>query len=563
MIQKIVPGKYAITIQIPASKSDGQRALLAAALAKGISYIHQLGNSKDELAMLQCIEQLGAKTSWNEEVMEVEGIKEFPNACSLHCGESGLTSRLLIAVCSMHPGDFLISGEGSLLTRSMDFYADLFKQQNLNYAFAENNGLPLQVHGGIQSGEIIVDGSQSSQYISGLLMGLLLLNQDSILVVEKSVSTPYIQMTLTTLKAFGITINQEGNHYFISGNQIYQPTSYVVEGDWSSASYWLVASALGQDIKVKGLSLKSLQADKAILEAFENANCTILQSENGIQINGTQRKSFEFDATNCPDLFPALATFASLIPGVSTIKGVHRLQNKESNRGIVLQTEFKKLGVQIDLDADVMYIHGKSTISGGLINAHNDHRIAMCFGVLGMFTESPISINGAEAVAKSYPGFWEEMINVDLTNQVTIRSYNSKDKKELIELLRLNTPAFFATDEENDFIEYIDTKIQEYFILELENRIIGCGGINYRENNTIGVLSWDMIHPDFQYKGHGKLLVKHRIDRLINKNSIKNISVRTSQHTYKFYEKSGFELIKTIKNYWSIGYDLFEMRYKL
>ena len=182
-----------------------------------------------------------------------------------------------------------------------------------------------------------------------------------------------------------------------------------MEGDWSSASYWLVASALGQDIQVNGLTLESLQADKAILEAFESANCTVVQSENGVQIHGNERKTFVFDATHCPDLFPALATLASLTSGISMIKGVHRLQNKESNRGIVLQTEFKKLGVQIDLDADVMCIHGQSSISGGTIDAHNDHRIAMCFGVLGMFTTTPIIIDGAEAVIKSYPRFWEEL----------------------------------------------------------------------------------------------------------------------------------------------------------
>jgi 3-phosphoshikimate 1-carboxyvinyltransferase len=563
MLQQVYPGKYNLNIQVPASKSDGQRALLAAALSKGTSYIHQLGNSKDELAMLRCIEQLGAKTSWNEEVLEVEGLSTFPSEIALNCGESGLTSRLLIAVCAMYTGNFSISGEGSLLQRSMDFYVDLFHEQQLTFTFSENNTLPLQVRGGIKAGEIVVDGSQSSQYISGLLMGLPLLASDSILVVENGVSLPYIQMTLNTLTSFGIIIKQLENRYYIQGNQTYRPATYVVEGDWSSASYWLVASALGQDIQVKGLSFESLQADKAILEAFESANCTVVQSENGLQIHGNERKTFIFDATHCPDLFPALAVLAVLTPGISMIKGVHRLQNKESDRGKVLQAEFEKLGVRIDLEDDVMHIHGQASISGGTINAHNDHRIAMCFGVLGMSTTTPIIIDGAEAVIKSYPRFWEEMINGNVTNQVTIRSYNSKDKKELIELLRLNTPAFFATDEENDFIEYLNTKIQEYFILELENRIIGCGGINYRENNTIGVLSWDMIHPDFQYKGHGTLLVKHRIDRLLNKNSIKDISVRTSQHTYKFYEKSGFELIKIIKDYWSEGYDLFEMRYKL
>jgi 3-phosphoshikimate 1-carboxyvinyltransferase len=409
MLQQVQPGNYSRTIQIPASKSDGQRALLAAALAKGTSYIHHLGKSKDELAMLRCIEQLGTKTSWKGEVLKIEGLSTFPSEIALNCGESGLASRLLIAVCAMYPGNFSISGEGSLLQRSMDFYVDLFNEQQLTFTFSENNTLPLQVSGGIKAGEIVVDGSQSSQYISGLLMGLPLLASDSVLVVENGVSLPYIQMTINTLISFGIVIKQVENRYYIQGNQTYQPITYTVEGDWSSASYWLVASALGQDIQVKGLSFESLQADKALLEVFNIANCTVVQSENCFQMHGNERKSFEFDATHCPDLFPALATFASLIPGISNIKGVHRLQNKESDRGKVLQTEFKKLGVRIELDEDIMHIYGQPSISGGTINAHNDHRIAMCFGVLGMFTKTPIIIDGAEAVIKSYPSFWEEL----------------------------------------------------------------------------------------------------------------------------------------------------------
>lgn len=409
MLQQVQPGNYSRTIQIPASKSDGQRALLAAALSKGTSYIHHLGKSKDELAMLQCIEQLGAVINWNNDVLEVEGLSTFPSEIALNCGESGLTSRLLIAVCAMYPGNFSISGEGSLLQRSMDFYVDLFNEKQLTFTFSENNTLPLHVRGGIQAGEIVVDGSQSSQYISGLLKGLPLLASDSVLVVENGVSLPYIQMTLNTLISFGIIIKQLENRYYIQGNQAYRPATYVVEGDWSSASYWLVASALGQDIQVKGLSFESLQADKALLEVFNIANCTVVQSENGVQIHGDERKAFIFDATHCPDLFPALAVFAALTSSISMIKGVHRLQNKESNRGKVLQTEFKKLGVRIDLKDDVMHIHGQSSISGGTIDAHNDHRIAMCFGVLGMFTTTPIIIDGSEAVIKSYPSFWEEL----------------------------------------------------------------------------------------------------------------------------------------------------------
>jgi 3-phosphoshikimate 1-carboxyvinyltransferase len=285
----------------------------------------------------------------------------------------------------------------------------LFNEQQLTFTFSENNTLPLQVSGGIKAGEIVVDGSQSSQYISGLLMGLPLLASDSVLVVENGVSLPYIQMTINTLMSFGIVIKQVENSYYVQGNQTYRPTTYTVEGDWSSASYWLVASALGQNITINGLSLNSLQADKALLEVFKTANCTIIPTENSIQIHGNERKAFIFDATNCPDLFPALVTFAALTPGISIIKGVHRLQNKESDRGKVLQAEFKKLGVSIEIEEDIMRVYGQSSISGGVINANNDHRIAMCFGILGMFTESSVLIEGAEAVAKSYPNFWEEL----------------------------------------------------------------------------------------------------------------------------------------------------------
>lgn len=409
MIQKVFPGKYSGKIQIPASKSDGQRALLCAALAKGRSRIYFLGKSKDELSMLRCVEQIGARITWNGEVLEVEGITNFPKYLMLNCGESGLASRLLIAICASQQGKYQINGEGSLLNRSMDFYLRLFANQNLNFSFSQNNSLPLQVEGPLVPGEFIVDGSQSSQYISGLLMSLPMLSSDSTIVLKNGVSLPYIQMTINTLKAFGVIIEQQGNKYHILGGQFYQPFDYEVEGDWSSASYWLVASALGQNISIQGLSFSSLQADKSIIEVFNQANCMLIQLEAEIKIDGTKRNSFRFDATQCPDLFPALVTFASLTSGVSVISGVNRLKNKESDRGTVLQEEFEKLGVAIKIIDDEMHVIGKPSVSGGVVNAHNDHRIAMCFGILGMFSTSPIIIEGAEAVDKSYPRFWEEV----------------------------------------------------------------------------------------------------------------------------------------------------------
>ena len=155
--------------------------------------------------------------------------------------------------------------------------------------------------------------------------------------------------------------------------------------------------------------MTSLQADKLILDAFEAANCIVEYKDKKIRVNGRNRKPFKFDATHCPDLFPALATFAALSDGKSEIKGVSRLTHKESNRGIVLQEEFANIGVLIIIDGDLMHIHGKTSIEGGKVDAHHDHRIAMCFGIAALFADEPIEIKGAEAVAKSYPQFWDDL----------------------------------------------------------------------------------------------------------------------------------------------------------
>ena len=161
--------------------------------------------------------------------------------------------------------------------------------------------------------------------------------------------------------------------------------------------------------------MTSLQADKQILEAFEAANCILGYKENRIRMDGRNRKPFKFDATHCPDLFPALVTFATLCDGRSDIKGVHRLKHKESDRGLVLQEEFANIGVIIILDDDIMHIHGKTSIEGGKVNSHNDHRIAMCFAIAGLFSDDPIEIDGAEAVAKSYPQFWKHLEKLSLS----------------------------------------------------------------------------------------------------------------------------------------------------
>ena len=410
MKKNIQPGKRFGTIAIPASKSDGQRALLAAALSKGESKLINLGESKDELAMLSAIKNLGAKVKQlDESTFVVKGIQSFPKEAELNMGESGLGIRLITSVCAAHQGVFMIYGKGSLEKRPLTFFEDTLPR--FNAGISSNAGLiPLEITGPMRGSTVELDGSQSSQYISGMMMALPLLKEDSRIHVKNLNSLPYLQMTLDTLNKFGIEVSHQNYEDFIvRGNQNYIPTTYSIESDWSSASYWLVASALGYNIQLTGLSMTSLQADKNILEAFEAANCLVEFRENKIRINGKNRKPFKFDATHCPDLFPALATFASLCDGKSEIKGVSRLTHKESNRGIVLQEEFANIGVVIILDGDIMHIHGKNSIEGGKVNSHNDHRIAMCFAIAGLFSDDEIEINGAEAVAKSYPTFWVDL----------------------------------------------------------------------------------------------------------------------------------------------------------
>ncbi|MDD2983601.1 MAG: 3-phosphoshikimate 1-carboxyvinyltransferase [Crocinitomicaceae bacterium] len=406
----VIPGSYQGIISIPSSKSDGQRAILAAALSKGISTIYNLGHSDDELAMLDAVIQLGADAIQNEDKSYTfKGIADFPKEADLFMRESGLGTRLITGVCAANVGNFKITGSGSILKRSMHFfetYLPFFGAQ-----IKTNNGhLPFEIFSPMQGAQVVIDGSQSSQYVSSLLMALPLLPTESRLEVENLKSIPYLKMTLNTLAKFGISILQQDlKHFIIAGNQKYLSTSYTVEGDWSSASFWLVASALGQKISIRGLDLASLQADKQILKAFEAANCTVVYSDDAMYIQGKNRTSFEFDATHCPDLFPALVSLASLSEGESKIRGVNRLANKESNRGEALKTEFAKLGVPIHVEGDLMRIEGQKSIAGGTVSSHNDHRIAMCLAIAGLFSTSPITVSEPDCVRKSYADFWMDL----------------------------------------------------------------------------------------------------------------------------------------------------------
>jgi 3-phosphoshikimate 1-carboxyvinyltransferase len=406
----VSPGKLRGVIDIPSSKSDSQRAILAATLCNGKSTLNNVGNSADEVNMLRLVEQMGAKvTHLNPRTIEIIGRNKAHFSGNFHIGESGLGLRLLTSVLATRASYVTISGEGTLVKRPMHWFDETLPSFGINFKSTDGH-LPFEINGPMHSDDIAVDGSHSSQYISGLLMALPLIEGTSRLKITNLNSVPYVQMTLDTLKRFGVNIeHQNFEEFIIPGGQNYLPCNYTIEGDWSSASYWLVASALGGDISVKGLSMSSLQADKKILDALVGAGCSIFHSQDGINVNGENKHAFEFDATNCPDLFPALVTMAAFTPGKSTIEGLKRLKHKESDRGLVLQAEFKKLGIEIELNEDEMIIYGTNELKGAEVSSHHDHRIAMCLAIAGKFTNSLVTIENPEAVSKSYADFWEHL----------------------------------------------------------------------------------------------------------------------------------------------------------
>lgn len=408
MIKEVVPGKYAGVVDIPASKSDAQRAILCAALSSGTSVLQNVGRSDDVKAMLGTVQRMGVSVvELANNQIEIQSDKlKFSE--EIFVGESGLGVRLMTSVLALANHEITINGEGSLLKRDLSFFDRTLPQMGVE--IQSNSGkLPITIKGPLKAGEYTVDGSESSQYISGLIIALSQLEQPSKLRVENLKSGAYVDMTLATMEAFGVKVKHDGNSFIIEGTGNFISTNYTVDGDWSAASYWLIASALGADIKTKGLSMRSLQADKALLDALVQAGCRINIEPEGISIDGKRRKPLDFDATNCPDLFPALATYSALTQGSSIIRGVSRLANKESDRGVVLQQEFAKLGVEIECSGDLMIIKGKDSIYGFEVDSHEDHRIAMCLAIAGIFAHSPVKINGAEAVAKSYPEFWQDL----------------------------------------------------------------------------------------------------------------------------------------------------------
>ena len=400
----IYPSSVSGIVRTPSSKSIAIRAIVCAMLTNGKSHVYYPSLCDDAVAMISVARQMGAEVTIEPNSMVIDG-NINPRINKFNCGESGLTARLIIALASLFNEEVTISGEGTIMNRNLGNICEALGQMGVTCQ-SKNGYLPFIVHGSLQGGEINVDGSGGSQFISGLLMALPLVKQNSKLVVRNLKSIPYINMTIDVLGKFGIEIQHHQHQIFhIEGNQEYHPTQIEIEGDWSGAAFLLVASAVAGSCEITGLNLQSKQADQQILSVFKMAGVNFMTQESGVLVHKSKIKSFTFDATHCPDLFPPLAVLAAVAHGISKISGVSRLIQKESNRGVVIQQELGKLGIKITLDSDQMIIEG-GKIWGGTISSNNDHRIAMAGAVAALIAIDPVIIKNAECVSKSYPEFY-------------------------------------------------------------------------------------------------------------------------------------------------------------
>lgn len=422
---EIHPSSIQGELWVPPSKSIMQRICALALMNEGTTYIHHYGRSEDDAVAMRVIAACGAviSTETNSVIIKSNGSIQPPNEICF--GESGLSSRLFTPLLATTAHAIKLTAKGSLLKRSMK---PLIAQ--LTHCGVECNHLiehfPMTIKGPMEISSLEIDGSESSQYVTGFLYALSYAAEKTVtLKVHKAVSKPYIALSVELLNQFGhkVRCNDSFTQIEVSPRVLNsKEIELTVESDWSSASFLIVAALLAGDLRLLGLDADSLQADSMMIELLKNIKAEFDFSTSGLLVKKLDSISpFIFDATDCPDLFPPLAILAAYAEGITIIQGLCRLKNKESDRGLAIQTELGKLGVRIELIQDDMIIHGKGNLSGGVVASHGDHRIAMALAVAGLKAQSSIVIEGAESVHKSFPDFFEmlEKINVRLnyTNQ--------------------------------------------------------------------------------------------------------------------------------------------------
>ena len=400
---QIIPKKLSGAVTPPPSKSQAHRLLIAAALSGGVSVLHGLAESQDIQATRRCLSALGAgMEDLPDGALRVHGLGHgivmAPPYALLDCGESGSTLRFLIPVALLVQGEASFTGRGRLMERPLKPYEDLFREKGVAWKLEDN---VLTVNGGrgydalaLDSGAYRLPGNVSSQFFTGLLFALPLLNGDSILVSTTPLeSRDYLEMTRQALAAAGVTTRwADENTLCVPGGQVYQPFTATVEADWSQAGFWYAADFLDSQVEIRCLDPDSAQGDKVVSELYWKL---------------ARPGDAEIDVSGCPDLLPPLAVMAAVRSGTTRFTNAARLRMKESDRLSTITAALTALGAEVHEEPDRLIIVGKPSLPGGTVDSANDHRIAMAAAIAATGCTGPVTIRGAECVQKSYPDFWE------------------------------------------------------------------------------------------------------------------------------------------------------------
>ena len=465
--RKFIGYPSAEPVQMPCSKSFAQRAIIAAALSEGVSVLRGYSPCGDNESAIAVARALGAEVTVglsyasgnvakDGSALTIKGIgakRKSLKLNTLHTGESGLLTRMMIPLLSvLNDGDVRVTGEKTLTGRPLKGAPEIMSAFGVRLVQAGERAansasgpaaaaevfVPLDINGSLNAGKASISGVSGSQIISGLLMALPLLDEDTVIELNNPKSIPYLFITMDVMKAFGVKVwcDMEGGEEFaeskdwsdctsitfhIKGGQAYKAADMDIEGDWSSAANFLVAGAVFGRVELTGLDTKSLQADLSIMDILMEAGASLSQLGDDdpkglIHVQRAPLSAFEVDAANCPDLFPIVAVLAAFCEGTSRIAGVGRLANKESDRGKAILEMLTKMGVNAKIAGDKLIVEGHSLarralthtlLRGGSFTSHHDHRMVMALRVAGIGADSPIEIDDTQCVAKSFPTFGE------------------------------------------------------------------------------------------------------------------------------------------------------------
>ncbi len=407
----VYPAHLKGKLTVPASKSLSHRALIAAGLAKGQSTLKNLLDSEDIEATKAALKAFNVRFDKNR----VFGGDLKIITDTIDAKESGSTLRFMIPIALLFEKAIIFNGQKRLITRPLDVYENIFSNQ-VTYQPLSENSLPLKVKGPLKGGTFKVDGHISSQFISGLLFALPLLDEDSEIVLNTPLqSKDYVSLTLDILKQFGIKIVAQETRFFIPKKQQYQPKNMIIEGDFSQAAFFIAAGLINGDITLKNLNPRSLQGDRRMVDIVKAMGGDVAydQKEAQYRIHSSKTKAQSIDLKDMPDLGPILMILAGLSEGITTFTSTDRLVYKESDRLGVMISILNKLGVKTKQEQDRLMVQGIAKFNGNLsFESYDDHRIVMALSIAALKASGPIHINGAQAVNKSYPRFFDDYKNL-------------------------------------------------------------------------------------------------------------------------------------------------------